>query len=128
MGRFVTQFSVPAYDRPGVLGRLTDALVQAGINITALTTEGFGVTAFVRFTAEPEGKVSGVLTKAGYQVFESRAYAAEVTNKAGELARISQALGRAGVNIESVYGTSPEDGPATLVFAVDDWGKAERLF
>ena len=48
-------------------------------------------------------------------------------NRPGELERISRSLGKAGVNIEYVYGTSGIASSAALVLAVSDVDKAAKV-
>ena len=90
-------------NRPGALGRVCEALVQAGINIHALTVSDTVDHAVVRMIVSDPTKALMLLGERGVLAFEKDVLYIEAENEAGVLGQIADALSRAEVNIEYAY-------------------------
>ena len=121
------QFIVPCYDKPGTLGQILTTLGKNGINVKGISTYAMGPIAYISFTAEPTEKVEAVLKQAGFQVFWNNVIAVTLPNKAGELGKFADFLGKEGINIQSLFGYSGEQTEATFLFSVSDYEKSQKV-
>ncbi len=83
----------------------------------------------IRLITDNPSRAVEVLGKAGYQVKLHDVMALVLDNKPGQLNRISQICGDAGVNIAYTYGSGFSDSEEALfIFRVSDLEKALELF
>lgn len=118
------QLTVLIENRPGALAELTKTIGKANVNITAIMLEGsldFGVA---RIHVDQVQKAVKALEADGFQVQAGEALVLDLENKPGELARLCEKLGKAKINIESIFGTTGRSDTPTLVLKVDDPRKA----
>ncbi|HEY6071188.1 MAG TPA: ACT domain-containing protein [Chthoniobacterales bacterium] len=99
----MTQLAVFLENRPGTLGRVCEALAQAGINIHALTVSDTVDHAVVRMIVSDPSKALMLFGERGVLAFENDVLYIEAANEAGVLGQIADALSRAEVNIEYAY-------------------------
>ena len=79
----------------------------------------------VRVAIDQEGKISKVITDAGFTTIESSMISYEFpADKAGNLYKFTQLVNRLGLNITTVYGTSFEGDKGRIIFNVSDTEKA----
>ena len=98
-----TQLAVFLANRPGALARVCDALANAGINIYALATSDTVDHTVVRMVVSDPTKALMLLGEAGVLALESDVLTIETTNQPGILAKISDRLADAKINIEYTY-------------------------
>ena len=118
------QYSVFMANEPGALGAVAALFSQEGINLLGISSEVRDDSALVRIAVQPDGDFSGVLTKAGFASVESKLISIEVPDTPGALAGISDALGRAGINITNVYGTALHGHTCRILLGVGNTEKA----
>ncbi len=123
----IKQFSVFMPNKPGALSRLAGLFGDKDINIQGIASEVRDDTGLVRIAVKGDTDLSGLLSKAGFSSVESDLLSVEAGDKAGELHRITAALGEGNVNITTVYGTSLGGQRARILFAVTNIEKAQRL-
>jgi hypothetical protein len=124
-----TEMCVALHNRPGTLAKLCGLLRRAKVNIDAVSVSENAECNWVRLVATPSASAKRVLTKAGYHFTAQRVLAARAQNRPGELERFAAALGKAGVNINYVYGSNSAAHAAagsTLIFSVNDLRKAAK--
>lgn len=121
------QYSVFMPNQPGTLGEVASLFAQEGINLVGISSEIRDDSALVRIAVHPDGDFSGVLTKAGYASVESKLISVEVPDNPGALARISDALGRGGINITNVYGTALHGSTCRILFGTEKTEKALKV-
>ncbi len=115
------QLGVYADDRPGSLARVCDALAKAGINIEALASEGGAFAGagesqqLMRMVVSDATKALSILNEIGAVAVESEVLVIEGSCEPGTLARIADRLGRADINIESVYVSSTAGSERCLI-------------
>lgn len=119
--RTAHQLGVYLDDRPGTLARACEALAKAGVNIEALASEG-GAFAhsdnkqqLMRMVVSDAAKAMSILNDMGAVAVESEVLVIEGSCQPGTLARIADRLGRAEINIESVYLSSTADAQRCLI-------------
>jgi hypothetical protein len=121
------QLAIFLENKPGALGRVCDALAQAGININALTVSDTVDHAVVRMIVSDPTKALMLLGERGVLAFENDVLCIEAANERGVLGKIADALSRASVNIEYAYFASDGKSPKGLIILrPSDVQKAER--
>ncbi len=114
--RVETQLSAFIENRAGVLAELAADLARHGISIRALTVANLVDHAVVRLVVSEPQKALHLLGDRGVLVVSSSVLALDMPDEAGALAGVARRLGRAGVNIEYAYGSSPVGGGRAVVY------------
>ncbi len=99
----ISQLSVFAENKPGVLGEITHELANANIDIRAMSiadTSDFGI---FRLIVDDIKKANSVLSDAGFVVSKTQVLAAAVPDSPGALTDIMTHLSENGINIEYMY-------------------------
>jgi len=120
-----TQFGIGLDNKPGTLAKLCGCFRRAKVNIEAISVSGDLECCWVRLIATPVAAAKAAMTEAGYHFCTQRVLTMRVPHEPGQLERIAGRLGRAGVNINYVYGSNAE-GPGTLVLCVSDPDRAAK--
>lgn len=115
----ITQYSVFLPNRPGALARLAQLFADSGVNMVGIASEVRDDSGLVRVAFEGTADPSAILSRAGFASVENRLLSVEVEDKPGQLARITQRLADAGVNITTVYGTAFGHNVSRILIAVD---------
>jgi hypothetical protein len=118
-----TDLTVFLDDEPGELARLGQVLGDAGVNIEGFcTTTSAGGQVEVHVLVEDAAAAFSSLAAAGIEVgSEEEVAVVAVEDRPGELGRVSQKLGDAGVNVTLAYLATN----TRLVFAADDLARAQ---
>src|SRR5690242_21734200 len=98
-----TQLAVFLANRPGALARVCDALAKAEINIHALATSDTVDHTVVRMVVSDPTKALMLLGEAGVLALETDVLTIETASEPGVLAKITERLAEAEVNIEYTY-------------------------
>ena len=123
--RVETQLSAFIENRAGTLAALTADLGRSGISIRGLTIATLADHAVVRLVVSNPRQALHLLGERGVLAVTSPVLAVEVPDAPGSLAHVARRLGRAGVNIDYAYGTSPvSGGPCVTYLHVSDVKKA----
>jgi len=119
------QVSVFLDDIPGTLGRVTNLLGDAGINIYALSlAEGLG-HGYVRMVVDKPDDALRVLSEAEELTMEREVLLLELANAPGSLGMVTAELAGAEINLEYAYcAAGPNVDRGLVVVKVDDIGKA----
>ncbi len=119
------QLSLFLENKPGALSRPIKLLAKAKFNLLTLSladTQQFGI---LRFVLRDWEKAQQLLQKEGFVVKVTDMVAIEVPDEPGGLAKILDALEKARVNVEYMYGfTLRENAKAVLAFRFDDPDRA----
>jgi hypothetical protein len=125
--RKTTQLSAWVENRPGMLGRVADALGEQGVNIRAFTAAVMGGRGFVRVVVDRPAAARKVFTAHGWKTAEDPVVEVTIADKPGALGAVADRLGIAGVNIEYAYvGTAKSGSRVNLYLAVGDPSAALR--
>ena len=122
----IKQLSVFVENKPGKLLPMVKALSDAQVNIRAMSiadTQDFGI---LRLIVSDEKKAKEILSD--YSIVTSvDVIAVKISDKAGALYGVLDALGEAGINIEYTYAfTASSDFAAYAVMRVEDNDAAEK--
>lgn len=118
-----TEFAVLIEDRPGALADLTEMLARNGINITAIHATPCPGEGVVQMITNNNDATVNALREAGVKYTVREVLLVNLIDQPGSLARLTRALGNAGININAVYITMR----GQIVLAADDLARAQRI-
>ena len=119
-----TQLTVAAESKPGVLARVSEALSQAGINITGLCAGETAGRGKIRLLVSDTARAKQALAAAKIRCSEEPALLLPLENRPGALAEVASRLAAAKINIKCAYATTGGSGPAHAVIVVANPDKA----
>jgi hypothetical protein len=123
-----TQLALFLDNRPGTLARVCDALAEGKINIYAITTSDTVDHSVVRMVVSNTRKALLLFEERGTLVVETEVLMIEGDNKPGSLAKISQKLADANINIEYCYCATPPDArKGLLILRVNNAKRALKV-
>ncbi|HAV61759.1 MAG TPA: amino acid-binding protein [Verrucomicrobiales bacterium] len=99
------QLTVAIENQPGRLAAIGRTLADNGINIRDLSVNDTVEQGVVRLIPSDPDRARELLAGAGLYVIEAEVLAIDLRDMPGTLARVSQALADAGVNIDYAYGS-----------------------
>ena len=124
----ITQITVTAQSKPGVLARIARAVAEAGVNISAMCAGETAGRGKVRLVVNDPERAKKALTDAKIRCGEEPALLLSVEDRPGTLATLADKLAAAKINIKCAYATTviPGSGPCHVVVAVTNTDKAEK--
>lgn len=123
----ITQLTVSAQSKPGVLAKVCEALARAGVNITALCAAESSGRGRIRLVVSDPARAKDALTAAKIRCGEEPALLLSLEDRPGALAAVAARLAAAKINIKCAYATVAAAGTAAhVVVAVANAEKAER--
>ena len=123
----VKQISAWVENRPGTLGKVADALGERKVDIRAFMAAVLDGKGFLRVVVDRPALARKVFAAQGWDTTEDELVEVSVPDRPGELGRVADRLGAAGINIHYGYlGTSARRGKVSLFMAVDDPAAALR--
>ena len=115
------QVSVWVDSSPGQIARVTRALAKARIRITAFTCYGNGSEIPIRLMVNSPARARKVLRELDLRVTEEEVLRLTLADKPATLARITDRLAQARINIDYSYATATRgERQFDLVLAVSD--------
>lgn len=121
------QISAWVEDRPGVLGRVADALGGKRVSIRAFLAANMDGRGFVRLVVDKPAAARRVLAAHGWRTTEDDVLEVTVPDRPGALADVADRLGVAGINIQYAYvGTAKSARRVNLYLAVADVAAAAK--
>ena len=122
------QINVFAQNQPGRLERLTEVLMEEGVNIRAITIAGVDEYGVIKLLVDDPRKAHEVLQREGFSSFMKEVIAVIMDDRPRGLHRICRALGDRDVNVEDAYGFVVQDRrTAVLVVEVEKIPEAEEV-
>jgi hypothetical protein len=113
-----TELTLRLQNSPGALARVCDLLASDRVNISALMVEPSGVT---RLIIDNPVHTAGMLRQRNYEVVEHEVLFVQTSNQPGSFDTIARMLASAGINLEYVYATVPDNQPnAAVIIGVPD--------
>jgi len=100
------QLTVWVPDEPGTLGEIASALGEKKTNILAVMGATEGGRGAVRLVVDKPATAKKIFAARGWQTTEEEVLAVTLSNSPGTLGKVASKLGKAGVNIQYVYGGS----------------------
>ena len=119
------QISVFVENRPGSLMEVTSKLVEAEINIRAVSS--FDTPEFGMVVDNPQ-KAKETLTHLGFVVRITDVVGVELKDEKGNLNRMLSILADGQINLNYIYSFVIRDGSApVMVFSTDDMDRAGKI-
>ena len=120
-----TQFSIFMVNKPGVLAKVLNEFAEARINIIAMTMMDSVEHGVMRVVGASRERIRKLLAKMNLPNSETDVLCITLPNKAGALAKITQTLAEAHINIFYAYCTAgARGGRTTGILKVADVKKA----
>ena len=128
MVKIMTQLSVHMENRPGALAELTEALVDAGVNLLAISVPDTGEFGTVRMLPGDVMEARDALRDAGHPHAAVDVLAVKLPHRPGALARVARLLAEANVVIRYAYATTGDGTDTGLcILRVDDIHKGRKV-
>ncbi len=121
------QITILVDDKVGVLADISFILGKAHINIESIDASVAAGKAIINLTVPDEARTVMLLQNNGYHVFEADVIVVRLSDKPGELSKMSKILADNGVNLESVHLITRGGQFAVYSLKVDKRAKAEKL-
>lgn len=121
------QFEVSMQDKPGEVARLAEVLAKNAVNIRGISTDIGKGWSTVHVVTDDEASARRVLKANGLEFVEREVLVISMSDKPGELAKMTRKLAKAGVNIESLFILGPKTSEVQLAVGVDQREKAQDL-
>ena len=117
-----TQFNFAVPNVAGQLNKTLELLTGGSINVIGLTTTIAGNLALVGFvTSNPDAtRIPEILKPLGLTPIQTPVFGISLPNTTGALGRLVKFLGENNVNINGIYGSTPESASTSTVFVSID--------
>jgi len=102
--------SVALENHPGSLADILELLASQKFNVEAVEAEAQGDFGSARLLVSDSPKAVKLLKSKGFDVIEAEAIELRLDDSPGQLAKSMRALAEAGVNVVSLFGTTPPQG------------------
>ena len=122
----ITQITVTAESKPGVLAKVSDALAKAGVNIVAVCAAEAAGRGKIRLVVSDPARAKEALAAARIRCGEEPALLVSMEDRPGALAAVASKLAAARINIKCAYATASGSDNAQVVVVVANPDKAER--
>jgi len=118
------QISAVLENKPGELANLCEAFRKEGVNITALMV----VEGRAKIMVNDSERAGKLLDDMGISYISAEVICLEIPDKPGAVADVADKMAKEGINIDYAFAsTVPGQGTATVVFAVSDVDRAQKL-
>ncbi|MDF5719617.1 MAG: amino acid-binding protein [Rhizonema sp. PD37] len=122
------QLTIALENYPGRLAAVSSAIANQNINIEAISLIDCIEQGLIRIVVSEPVTCKKLLVSQGFYVIEAEIVAVEITDGLGQLARLTQAMTDAKINIEYTYGSSVRSGEKMhLILKVSDLDKAYQV-
>jgi hypothetical protein len=122
------QLTIALENYPGRLAAMSSAIANQGINIEALSLIDSIEQGLIRIVTSEPAECKKILVAQGFYVIEADVIIVEITDDLGQLARLTQAIAAAKINLEYTYGSSTRPGEKMrLILKVSDLDKAYQI-
>jgi hypothetical protein len=97
------------------------------VNVRGISTDLGGSPCIIRVITDDEASARKVLTSGGLEFKERDVLVLSLSDKPGELAKMTKKLARAGINIESLFMLASRSSEVQMAIGVDQREKAQAL-
>ncbi len=121
------QFEISVQNKPGEVARITEVLAKNAVNIRGISTDLGGPKSIIRVITDDEASARSILKANGIENQERDVLVISLSDKPGELARMTRKLAKAGINIESLFILGSKTSEVQMAVGVDQREKAHDL-
>ena len=126
--KIVKQLSVFLENKPGTLSKVCRALAHESVNIHAMTVSDTIDHAVIRIVVSDPDKAVRMFEATGVLVIETDVIQIDLSNEPGELAKLSDKLSLANINIDYAYcAAEAEQKKGALILRVDETKEALKV-
>jgi hypothetical protein len=125
-GGLVKSIAIVADDKVGLLADISYILAKSKINIESLSVDVIGGKAIITLSVSDVIKGKEVVIGAGYKVEEANTTIVKLSDKPGELNKVTAMLSKEGLNVQSVN-VLAKDGKVTVLSILTDKPKKAAL-
>jgi hypothetical protein len=122
----VNTFIVDLKNKPGELAKVTEAIAQKGIDITAFSGSTCGDSGSLALVTNDEAGTGRALSEGQWKFHAIELVETSLANRPGSLAEVTRRLANAGVNIEAAFPTGMSGSNVQVAFATDNPAKAKQ--
>jgi hypothetical protein len=97
------EFEVYVQNKPGDIAWIAEILSRNSVNIRGISTDLGSTRPMVRVVTDDEASARSALKAAKLEFIEREIEVVALSDRPGELAKITKHLSKAGINIESLY-------------------------
>jgi hypothetical protein len=115
-----TELKIRVDDRPGVLGEIALALGEKKVNLRAVNAWVEGTQGILRMVVDKTAAAKKALAAKGVAFEEKEILEVDLADKPGELGRLAQKLGAAGINIQYVFAGTAKGKKVSAFLGVPD--------
>ena len=101
----IRQLSIFAENKKGAMGRITQVLYDAGVNMNTLVTNDSAEYGIIRMLVSDTDRATEALQAAGYMCHNDYVAAAEIGDECGSLNRLLNVISDGNVNLDYLYVT-----------------------
>ena len=121
------QFVVQMRNRPGALAEFASALAANGVDIVNIAGGGLGDVGYAIVTTSDYDATRAVLRASGHLFAEGDPLMVEIEDRPGELAKVTERLADAGINVDGVVLVGRSPTTVEIAITVDDRADARRV-
>lgn len=121
------EFKIYVKHKPGELARVTETLAGRAVNIKAIASEAKGEEALLRVVTNDVTTTQKALDESNTKYTHNDIITLSLIDRPGELAKVAKKLGKAKINIESIYILGQKEGKTEIALVVDDMSRAGKI-
>ncbi|MBM4237042.1 MAG: hypothetical protein FJ151_00980 [Euryarchaeota archaeon] len=121
------QFEVYVQNRPGEVAWVAEVLAKNAVNIRGISTDLGSSRPMIRIVTDDENSARSALRSAGLEFSERDVLVVALTDRPGELSKVTKKLANAGVNIECIFILGARTPKEEIAIGVDQMKRAEEL-
>ncbi|MDH7508769.1 MAG: ACT domain-containing protein [Methanomassiliicoccales archaeon] len=121
------QFEIYVQNRPGEVAWIAEILAKNSVNIRGISTDLGSNRPMIRVITDDENSARSALKNAGLEFSEREVLVVSLSDKPGELAKLTKKLARAGINIESIFILGARTPKEEIAIGVDQPEKAAEV-
>ena len=114
-------------DEPGSLARVTEALLEVGVNIESIDGRLIGELGAITLSTDDDDAALRALLEAGLRAVTSDAIVFQLPDRPGALARVADLFGQHRVNVRTIHIVHRHAGQAIVAVSTDDDDAARSL-
>lgn len=122
------EFEVYVQNKPGDVAWIAEVLARNSVNIRGISTDLGSARPMVRVVTDDEASARSALRSGKLEFSEREVDVVSLPDRPGELAKVTKALSKSGINIESLYilGTHGSNAEEVAI-TTDDAARAREV-
>lgn len=121
------QFEIYVQNRPGEVAWIAEILAKNSVNIRGISTDLGSNRPMIRVITDDENSARSALKNAGLEFSERDVLVVSLSDRPGELSKLTKKLARAGINIESIFILGARTPKEEIAIGVDQPEKAAEV-